>query len=373
MKELALLHVNTELRWRGGEAQTLMLAEGLARRGHRSMIAAPEGSALAERAGRAGLPLALLPPRGGEMSLASIRVLRRAIRSFRPDLLHYHTSHAISLGSFAKGLRRGLPAVATRRVSFSLRRNPLARMKYTARVDHLIAVADEVRWVMISKGVPPEMVSVVHSGIDLRRFDAAPEGPGLRESWAFEPDNLVIGSVGHLAAHKGHEHLVDAAPEVIARRPEARFVVIGEGARRAFLEERIRERGLGERFLLPGFLDDVLPALRSFDLFALPSTGGEGSPAVVKEAMACGVPVVAAGLEGVREIVREGRDALLVQPGQPAALARALLELGENEELRASLVENGRRRVREFSVERTVERNLEVYGRVLARHGRRRR
>ena len=89
--------------------------------------------------------------------------------------------------------------------------------------------------------------------------------------------------------------------------------------------------------------------------------------------MACGVPVVAAGLEGVREIVRDGRDALLVQPGQPAALARAILDLGENQDLRASLVENGRRRVREFSVERTVARNLEVYGRVLARRGRPRR
>lgn len=371
MKALSVLHVNTEIGWRGGEAQTLMLAEGLARRGHRSMIAAPEGSALAERAEAEGLPLSLLRPRGGEVNIASIRALRRAIRSFAPDLLHYHTSHAISLGSFAVGVRRGTPAVATRRVSFSLKRNPFARIKYTARVDHLIAVADEVRWVMISKGVPPEMISVVHSGIDLSRFDLAPEGEGLRVPWGFSEANLVVGSVGHLAAHKGHEHLVDAAPLVLARRPEARFVIVGEGARRAFLEERIREMGLQERFLLPGFLDDVVPALRAFDLFVLPSTGGEGSPAVVKEAMACGVPVVASGLEGVREIVRDGRDALLVQPGQPEALARAILHLGSGGELRDSLVENGRLRVREFSVERTVERNLEVYRRVLSRRGRR--
>jgi glycosyltransferase involved in cell wall biosynthesis len=164
---------------------------------------------------------------------------------------------------------------------------------------------------------------------------------------------------------------VEAARRVLEARPEARFVLVGAGDRRASLEEQVRRLGLGGRFVLPGFLEDVAPALEAIDLFALPSVSGEGSPAVIKEAMACGVPVVASRLDGVREIVRDGREALLVEPAQPDALARALLRLADDETLREQIRDRAFERVMEFSVDRTVERTLEVYRRALARRERR--
>jgi glycosyltransferase involved in cell wall biosynthesis len=91
---------------------------------------------------------------------------------------------------------------------------------------------------------------------------------------------------------------------------------------------------------------------------------------VVKEAMACGIPVVATRLEGVREILRDGQEALLVTPGQSEPLAAAILRVARDSDLRRALLARASERVQDFSAERMVERNLEVYGRVLARRRR---
>jgi glycosyltransferase involved in cell wall biosynthesis len=107
--------------------------------------------------------------------------------------------------------------------------------------------------------------------------------------------------------------------------------------------------------------------MASLDLLALSSLSGEGSPAVIKEAMASGVPVAATDLDGVREIVEEGREALLVPPGEPEPLARAIVRAAHDPSLRSALIAAGRARVQEFSSERMVERSIEVYTQVAGR------
>ena len=367
MRPLSVLHVNTEPSWRGGEAQTLMLARGLVERGHRSLLAVPRGSAI-QRAGRAaGLdPVAL--PMKGEFDPASIFGIAAVLRETPVDVLHYHTSHAVTLGTLATLIAGRRAAVLTRRVSFSLRRNPFARFKYTFRVDHLIAVADSVRWVMIAEGIAPDRVSVIHSGIDLSRFGATPDRAAVDRELGLPPDAFLIGCVGHLARHKGHGALIEAAGRVAASMPQLRLLMIGEGSERARLEAKAAAGPLAGRTLFVGFRDDVPRLMAALDLFVLPSLSGEGSPAVVKEAMACGVPVVATDLDGVREIVEDAREALLVPAGDPDRLAAAIRRAASDAVLRRALAAAGRARVKEFSSDRMVERTLEVYRQVLEKN-----
>ena len=364
MKPLTILHVNTEPSWRGGEAQTLMLARGLVERGHTSRLAVPRGSAILRSARAAGLEAVALPM-NGEFDPASIFGIAGILRESQVDVMHYHTSHAVTLGTLATLIAGRRAAVLTRRVSFSLRRNPLARIKYTFRVDHLIAVADSVRWVMIAEGIAPDRVSVIHSGIDLSRFQGAADRAGLDRELGLPPDAFLIGCVGHLAKHKGHGALLDAAGRVAASMPQLRLLMIGEGSERARLEARAASGPLAGRAIFVGFRDDVPRLMAALDLFVLPSLSGEGSPAVIKEAMACGVPVVATDLDGVREIVEDGREALLVPPADPDRLAAAIRRAASDAELRRALTEAGRARVKEFSSDRMVERTLEVYRQVL--------
>jgi glycosyltransferase involved in cell wall biosynthesis len=368
MKPLAVLHVNTEATWRGGEAQTLMLAQGLASRGHTNILALRRGGALQQAAKRGQLEVVPLPMRG-EFDPASIFGLAEILRERTVDLLHYHTSHAVTLGTLATLISGRRPAVVTRRVSFSLGRNPLARLKYNFRISHLIAVSDGVRWVMVAEGISPARVSVIHSGIDLGRFDRPRDRGRIEREFGIPESAFLLGSVGHLAQHKGHTALIEAAAIACESVPDLRVLIVGEGGERPTLEAAARSGPLAGRVVFTGFREDVPDLMASLDALVLTSFSGEGSPAVVKEAMACGVPVVASDLDGVREIVEDGRDGVLVPVGDPVALASAIDSLVGDPARREALARAGRARVREFSSDRMVERTLEIYRQVTGSPG----
>jgi glycosyltransferase involved in cell wall biosynthesis len=188
---------------------------------------------------------------------------------------------------------------------------------------------------------------VVPLGIDLERFDVEPR----------PHDGVVIGNVARLAEQKGLRTLVEAAPLVLRERPDARFVLVGDGELRAELE-RLAD---GLPFEFRGLRDDVPEQLAGFDVFAFP-TLFEGLCLAVIEAQAAGVPVVATPVGGIKETVVDGETGLLVSPRDPAGLAAAILRLLGDRALAARVSVEARRRVRErFSIEHMVGETLALY------------
>ncbi len=364
MTSRTLLHLNTERGWRGGEVQTLLLARGLQARGHRCHLAVPPGSPLEERGLEEGLSVTPLPARG-EMDPFAVARLARLIGRLRIDLLHYHTSHAVTLGTLASFLAGRRKAVASRRVSFPLDRNPLAKLKYTLRLDRIIAVSDGIRRILEAAGVPRDRVTVIPSAVDLRRFDPPRDREACRRELGLGESDFAVGAVGALAGHKGHRILVKAAERILASNPGFRFLIAGRGEEEAALRGLIAAAGMEGKFRLIGFRERVETFLPALDLFAFPSLSGEGSPAVLKEAMACGLPVVATEISGVREVVRPGEEGILVPPGDPEALAAGLMALAADGERRSELARRGRDRARVFSVELMVERTESLYREIL--------
>jgi glycosyltransferase involved in cell wall biosynthesis len=360
-----VLHLNTEASWRGGEAQTLHLAAGLLRRGWPGVVAAVPDSPLARRAAALGIPVEPLRPRG-EWDLAAAARLAGLIGRHQVGILHYHTAHAVAIGSLAS-LRAGRrPAFAARRVSFPLRHRVLARWKYTWRVDRVIAVSEAIRRGLIGQGIPADRVVTVHSGIEPGRFREGDRArfrstlPGPAASWP--RDALLIGTVGHLAAHKGIDQFLRACALVRGDLPGVRFVVVGRGEQEASLRAEAERLGLGDRVTFAGFRDDMPDVFAGLDVFVLASRSGEGSPAVLKEAMAAGTPIAATALDGVEEIIEDARHALLTTPGDDRALAGAITRLARDRDLRVRLAAAARRRVEDFTVDRMVEATIQVYG-----------
>ena len=151
--------------------------------------------------------------------------------------------------------------------------------------------------------------------------------------------------------------------------PDARFVILGEGELRDALTREIRELGLERHVLLPGFRPDVLSLLKTFDVFVMPSVT-EGLGTSLLDAMACARPIVASRVGGIPEVVVDGETGLLVPPKDPDSLAEAIVRLLEDRALAARLADGGLARVRErFTVERMVDRTLEVYGADACRAG----
>lgn len=356
------LHIDTERTWRGGEQQVLYLTTGLARRGHRVCVVCQPASPLAERAGDAGLDVIELRMRG-ETDFVAALALRKLIRRRGIDVVHMHTSHAHVLGSAAAYLARRGRTVVTRRVDFGIGRNLFSRFKYRYGIDRYIAISEAIRQVLIAGGVDAGKIGVVHSGIDLARFNDVEAG-GLRNEFGLAPGAPAIGNVAALVGHKGQCHLVDAMPRVLDAVPDARLFIVGEGDLRGPLESQIRQLGLEHAVTLTGFRTDVPQWLALFEVFVMPSVL-EGLCTSVLDALASRKPVVASEAGGLPEIVHHERTGLLVPPGQPDRLADAIVRLLRDPELGRRLAETGRRYVEgDFSADSMVEGNLRVYDEV---------
>lgn len=362
------LHINDQVTWRGGEQQTLYLLEGLARRGIETILVAQPDSEIAARARRAAIPVHSLRMRG-ELDVAAAVALIGLLRRLRPHIMHYHTSHAHSIGAAASAAippARRPRTVLSRRVDFSIRRGVgvLQALKYGA-VDRIVAISENIRTVLVRDGVAPRRIDVVHSGID----PVALEGirpHDLRAEFGFPASTRVVLNAAALADHKGQIFLIDAAPAILARHPEVLIAIAGEGEERARLEKRIVELGVGERVRLLGFRRDAHALIKGADLFVMPSHL-EGLGTVVLDALWMGVPVAASRAGGIPEMIEDGVNGLLFAPRDPAALAEAVGRVLDDRALAARLASAGPESVRRrFTADRMVEGNIAVYESLLS-------
>ena len=232
-------------------------------------------------------------------------------------------------------------------------------------MDRIIAVSGGIRNLLIAGGLQGERIAVIHSAVDLGRFLVLPERDKSRESLGYAPSDFVVGAIGHLAEHKGHAVLLEAARLLAPEHPSLRFLFVGRGEQEEDLVRRIRTFGLGSTVRLAGFAEEVAEVLSALDALAFPSLSGEGSPAVLKEAMACGIPIIASRTSGVEEVVRDGTEGILVPPGDAAALAKAILRIASERAMRIEFGRHGRERAREFGAESMVAATESVYRDVL--------
>lgn len=360
---MRILHVDSAAAWRGGQNQVLLAARGLAARGHAVTLACRAGGALAARARAAGLDVRALPF-GGDLAPRAALGLRRVLRGLRPDVVQLHDPHALAAGVLARALLpRGLrpPCVATRRVDFHLH-GVLSRAKYGACA-RIVAVSRAIAGVLAHDGVPPERVRLVYEGVP----DRAPQpgGQALLAELGVPAGAPVIGNVAALTDHKDHATLIDAAARVTARRPDARFVIAGDGELRGALEARARALGLGERVLFVGFRGDLERLLPAFDVFCL-SSHMEGLGTSLLDAMCFGRPIVATSAGGIPEAVEDGVTGRVVPVRDAPALAAALLELLDDRARAAACGAAGRQRFeRQFTADRMVDETLVVYAEAL--------
>ncbi|MEW6747633.1 MAG: glycosyltransferase [Planctomycetota bacterium] len=362
---LRVVHVNTERTWRGGEQQTLYLAEGLARRGHECHLVLQPDSPLHEQASQAGLACHPIAMRG-ELDPIAIVHVARLLRRLAPHIVHMHTSHAHTLGTFASVLARRGRRIVSRRVDFSIYRHPLSLsgLKYRFGIDRYIAVSHAVQQALVRDGIPAESIDVVWSGIDPARLAVA-SGSRPRADWGIGPDTAIVGTVAHFGWHKGLEYLVRAAPLIARARPDVRIVLVGDGELRPRIEAEREAQHAEATVHLAGFRRDAGDCLAAMDVFVMPSVM-EGLCTSILDAFALERPVVACAVGGIPEIVRDGMTGLLVPPRDPEALAAAVLALLAEPERARALAANAKRLVHEsFSVDSMVEGNLAVYQKVL--------
>lgn len=346
MNGLSILHLNTERTWRGGERQTLWLARELARRGHRSLIAARTGSPLAQRAREQGVPVIPVRP-WSEVDLGTAWTLRRRLLRENIKILHAHTGRAVGLGGLSV-CGTNVRFVATRRVAFPLKSGLYARWKYR-RLDRVAAISSGVRRALQAGGVPNDKIRVIPSGID----PAGYPGRANRTRWRVErglslTDRLVVHA-GALEPEKDQDTLLRAFALLVHAVPTARLLILGEGPLRAELERAALRAGVGERVQFLGQRSDVLEYTAAADLFVF-SSREEGLGTALLDAMFLGVPTAATAGGGIPDLYGGPSAPELSPVGDAAALADNMARALRSSADADVRVERGLNRLRDFTV-----------------------
>jgi glycosyltransferase involved in cell wall biosynthesis len=360
--EVRVLHVDTERGWRGGQRQVLWLAEGLTKRGIHSVLAARPGEPLAERAARTGVRVIPCSP-FAEFDPFAVRTLRRAMEYERVNIVHAHTAHAVALAALAT-LGTPVHMVVTRRVSHPPKANLGTRWKY-GRAHAVIAVASASARALAASGVSKVPIRVVPSGVDLSRRipHASPET--LAALGVTEGAPLVV-MVAALTAEKDPITFVRAIAHARRLAPSIRAILVGDGPLRPDVERAIADAGLDDAVRLAGFREDA-DAFLAVAQVVVSSSTMEGTSGVILDALSLAKPVVATSAGGTAEVLQEDRSGYLVPVGDAAAMGARIAELLLDPARAARIGEGGRHRAADYSIERTVDRTLEIYVRVLSR------
>jgi glycosyltransferase involved in cell wall biosynthesis len=295
------------------------------------------------------------------------RFLERSADRF--DLVHTHTP-------LTPVVRTDLPVVATvhtsvvediKHVTGWSPRDAMSRVTYTLASRRLVAgqtdaadrittVSDRVRG-ELGEHYGVEDATVVRNGVDADQFrpagddelrsDGDGDRDGDRNGDPGGDDPGYVLYVGRLDYPKGLPDLVDAAQRVLERHG-VEFVITGKGPQRESLERRVEEAGIEDRVRFTGYVprERQIRLYQNATAFVLPSHY-EGLPTVLLEAMACGTPAVATTVGGCPEVIEDGVDGLLVQPGDPPALSDAIATLVADPELRARMGTTARQTILE--------------------------
>ena len=299
-----------------------------------------------------------------------ISELRRIVAEESPDILQTHMIKSHFLVKLA-GLGKRYPWIAYHHgyttTNLKMRGyNRLNRWSLPSAA-RVITVCQAFANQLTQAGVREQRISVCHNSVVAPRTVATNEQQVLKNRLNIGPDERVLLSVGRLSREKGHADLISAASHLREFDPILKFklIMVGEGPEQQHLEQAVRKHDLRDRVCFIGHVTDVAPFYSIADVLALPSHS-EGSPNVLLEAMAAGIPIVATSVGGVPEIAVAEENALLVSARDPQALARSLHRLLTTPGLAETLSANAQARVkRDFSPQAYAQSLLKIYRELL--------
>jgi glycosyltransferase involved in cell wall biosynthesis len=304
------------------------------------------------------------------------------------DVVHAHSTYPNGYNAARLGRLLNSPLVITPHgedintvpaIGFGLRLNPLLepRIRYAlATADAATAISSSIEAALVNAGAPAERVHRIPNGVDLARFEREPRSDISRLLGS--KAGRLITSIGNYHPRKGHEVAIDAMPSILVHHPDVRLVIVGRDTET--LRPLVDKLGLHDNVILAGLLNmphgteadgaDVLAnLLRRSSLYLSTGIeeGAEGLSLAVLEATAAGLPVVATRISGNRDIVSDGSNGILVEPGNPRDLAQAVVALLDDESRRAALARGARATAKRFDWIEIAGQYLSLYGELAAR------
>lgn len=374
---MKIVRIITRLNAGGPTWQAEFLSRALAERGHETFLVhgdLGQGEAPAPAAWRLAPRRIEVPALGRRIDpardTAAFLAILALVRRERPDVVHTHHAKAGALGRLAAWMA-GVPAVVhTFHGNVLSGYFPPAGSRLVTGIERflgrlssaLIAVSPAQRRDLVGRFriASGRKVAVVPLGTDLAPFREAGFDPALKEALGLPRAAPVVGIVARLEPVKDVASFLEAARLASGRRPDARFLVVGDGPLRGELEGAARSFGIADRVRFLGMRDDVARLYPLMDVVCLTSRN-EGTPLSLIEAMAAGRATVACAVGGVPDLVADGRTGILVPPGEPERFAEAVGGLLADPARRESLGAAARVAAGPYDARRLVGDILELY------------
>jgi glycosyltransferase involved in cell wall biosynthesis len=358
---MRIVHVITRLIVGGAQENTLLSCEGQHDLGHDVTLLTgpaigPEGS-LVERAQRYGYRVETIDEmRRSILPVKDFRTYHRLLKRFRelkPDVVHTHSSKAGIVGRWAADAAK-VPAIvhtihglaftaSTSRVVNSVYR--MLERQAAPLTSRIVCVADAMRDQSLAANIGTrDQYVTVHSGMETGPFLNPPvPRDAMRKQLGLEPHHVAVGTIARLFHLKGHDDLLDLAPDLCRRFPNLRFLWVGDGLLRPAFEQRIAEMNLKDRFILTGLVPPSrVPELtNAMDIVVHPSRR-EGLARAIPQGQLAGCPAIAYDIDGNREGLIDGETGFALPPFDQQQLAEKLAMLVEDGAKRRAMGEAGR-------------------------------
>ncbi len=336
---MKILHTEASPGWGGQEIRVLDEAQGFIERGHKVWIAGQRHSQIVPASRNRNIETFELP--FSRVNVTTVRAMIGLLKQLNPDVVVTHSRNDTWIAALCILFGRSkAKLIRTRHVSIPVKPGLRNRWLYGRRSARVVTTGEAIRshLVEVLKLHPSHVVSIP-TGTDLSRYFPGDKA-AARTKLGLPAGKKLIGMVATLRSWKGHRFLVDALLD--PRLKDTIAVLVGDGPQEPMLMKQVEERGLKDRVIFAGRREDVQEWLRAFDVFALPSTGNEGIPQALMQAMATALPVVTTPVGAIPELVTHNESGWIVKPEDPEALAGGISALLGQPELAKRLGEAGR-------------------------------
>ena len=357
---IKVIHVLSDMKIGGAGSWLLNLLGAIDKEKFEIKVVLPQGSMLADKIKNLGFEvIAVDGIKDKSYDARAVNLLYYIFRAEKPDIVHTHASLSARLAAKKAGARiiNTKHCIDSRITGIRRFAGALINDRYS---DGIIAVSEAVKRNIAENGVPDDKISVIYGGINPVKVLDDKEKSLAREKWGIG-EEVVVGIVARLTEVKGHKYFIDAA-EIISRdNDNVKFFIAGIGPKEEELKELIKQKGLTDKVVFTGFVDEIYEVFNIIDINVISSLS-EALCLSLIEGMSVGKPSVAADTGGIPEVIKNGYNGFLVPAGDAEGLADAILKLIHDPGLRKAMGDRGREIMeKSFTAEIMAEKIEELY------------
>jgi len=366
-EKMKIIHVIGGGEFGGAEQHILELLDIIKTKSTEPKVICFYNKAFARELKKRGIPV-IVVDRFGKVDIRTIRQLRTIFKKEKPAIIHTHGVRANFLCRLA-ARDLNIPVLTT--IHSVLRYdypNPLhyflaSKMEFFTRKwnQHYIAISKSIQQILRNEGIKPEQITLIHHGINLDAFRITEENSHIRKELGLPENAFVVGTISRLVPIKGLKDLLEALPLITEQIPNLHWLVVGDGPEKQVLQQLAQQKGLAEQVHFVGFRKDIPRCLKAIDIY-ISTSYSEGFGLSIIEAMAAKVPVISTPVGGISDFLIDRVNGLAVPAHRPEQIARSILYLYQNPDLREKLIEAAYTLVSErFTLDKMAEQTLHLY------------